>query len=209
MRTVPAIHLRSKFAEAFVDYGNGLGIGAGKIIRFSQLRVQAGCGIRKNLGSFILRDERLFFLPEKVIQALVPDAFEDLRILNGVAPGRDCRETGQEEHLIQRQGRGRFVEVKPGCVRKTVSPVAEVYDTLLSGAALFMLDNEERKDIRFVRNAIIDNDITVLYINPNMLKRLNLKGSSLRVAQTVGERLSNFYSDEYRIINIYVPRFNL
>ena len=81
--------------------------------------------------------------------------------------------------------------------------VAEVYDTLLSGAALFMLDNEERKDIRFVRNAIIDNHITVLYINPNMLKRLNLKGSSLRAAQTVGERLSNFYSDEYRIINIY------
>lgn len=81
--------------------------------------------------------------------------------------------------------------------------VGEVYDTLLSGASLFLLSNEERADIRFVKSAVIENHITALYINPNMLKRLDLRGSSLRVAQTVGERLSGFYSDEYRIINIY------
>lgn len=81
--------------------------------------------------------------------------------------------------------------------------VDEVYDTLLSGASLFLLSNEERADIRFVKSAVIENHITALYINPNMLKRLDLRGSSLRVAQTVGERLSGFYSDEYRIINIY------
>ena len=81
--------------------------------------------------------------------------------------------------------------------------VDEVYDTIFSGAELFMLDNEERKDIRFVKSAIIDNHVTALYINPNMLKRLDLHGSSLRVAQTVGERLSDFYSDEYKIINVY------
>lgn len=81
--------------------------------------------------------------------------------------------------------------------------VAEVYDTILSGAQLLILNDQERKDLTYVRQTIIDRNITALYINPNMLKRLDIHDSSLRFVQTVGERLSGFYTDEYRIINTY------
>ncbi len=81
--------------------------------------------------------------------------------------------------------------------------VAEVYDTILSGAHLLILNDQERKELSYVRKAIIDYRITALYINPNMLKRLDIHNSSLRFVQTVGERLSDFYSNEYRIINTY------
>lgn len=81
--------------------------------------------------------------------------------------------------------------------------VAEVYDTLIVGAQLIILNTEERKDLKYVRNAIRENGITVMYINPNMLKRLDMHGSSLRVVKTAGERLADFYTDEYQIINIY------
>ena len=80
---------------------------------------------------------------------------------------------------------------------------AEIYDTLTAGAQLIILDNEERKDLKYVRNAILENGITALYINPNMLKRLDMHDSTLRVVKTAGERLSDFYTDEYRIINVY------
>ncbi len=81
--------------------------------------------------------------------------------------------------------------------------VAEIYDTLTAGAQLIILNTEERKDLKYVRNAIRENGITVMYINPNMLKRLDMHDSTLRVVKTAGERLSDFYTDEYQIINIY------
>ena len=46
--------------------------------------------------------------------------------------------------------------------------VAEVYDTLIVGASLVILNTEERKDLNYVRNAIRENGITVMYINPTM-----------------------------------------
>ncbi len=81
--------------------------------------------------------------------------------------------------------------------------VAEVYDTLIVGAQLIILNIEERKDLKYVRNAIRENGVTVLYINPNMLKRLDLYDSTLRAVKTAGERLADFYTDEYQIVNIY------
>ncbi len=81
--------------------------------------------------------------------------------------------------------------------------VAEIYDTLIVGAQLIILNMEERKDLKYVRNAIRENGITVMYINPNMLKRLDMHDSTLRVVKTAGERLSDFYTDEYQIVNIY------
>ena len=81
--------------------------------------------------------------------------------------------------------------------------VAEIYDTLIVGAQLIILNTEERKDLKYVRSAIRENGITVMYINPNMLKRLDLHDSTLRVVKTAGERLANFYTDEYQIVNIY------
>ncbi len=81
--------------------------------------------------------------------------------------------------------------------------VAEVYDTLIAGAQLIILNTEERKDLKYVRNAIRENGITIMYINPNMLKRLDIHDSTLRVVKTAGERLANFYTDEYEIVNIY------
>ncbi len=81
--------------------------------------------------------------------------------------------------------------------------VAEIYDTLIVGAQLVILNTDERKDLKYVRNAIRENGITVMYINPNMLKRLDMHDSTLRVVKTAGERLADFYTDEYQIINIY------
>ncbi len=81
--------------------------------------------------------------------------------------------------------------------------VAEIYDTLIVGAQIIILNTEERKDLKYVRNAIRENGITVMYINPNMLKRLDIHDSTLRVVKTAGERLSDFYTDEYQIVNIY------
>ena len=81
--------------------------------------------------------------------------------------------------------------------------VAEVYDTLIVGASLIILNVEERKDLNYVRNAIRENGITVMYINPNMLKRLDIHDSTLRVVKTAGERLADFYTDEYQIVNIF------
>ncbi len=81
--------------------------------------------------------------------------------------------------------------------------VAEIYDTLIAGASLVILNSEERKDLNYVRNAIRENGITVMYINPNMLKRLDIHDSTLRVVKTAGERLADFYTDEYQIVNIF------
>ncbi len=73
--------------------------------------------------------------------------------------------------------------------------VDEVFDTLLSGAALLILDDKERNDISFIRNTIIDKQITVLYMDPDILNQLDLKDFSPRAAQTVDESLSGSCSE--------------
>ena len=81
--------------------------------------------------------------------------------------------------------------------------VTEIYDTLIVGAELIILNEEERKDLKYIRSAIRENGITVLYINPNMLKRLDVHESTLRAVKTTGERLADFYTDEYQVVNVY------
>lgn len=81
--------------------------------------------------------------------------------------------------------------------------VPENYIPLLAGATIVMLNDEERKDVRFLENAMEKYGITNAYINPGQLKVYKNKSKTLKTVKTVGERLCNQYSDAYKIINIY------
>ncbi|MDD5796042.1 MAG: non-ribosomal peptide synthetase [Oscillospiraceae bacterium] len=79
----------------------------------------------------------------------------------------------------------------------------ENYVPLTAGATIVMLNDEERKDVRFLENAIAQYGITNTYISPGMLKVYRNKSKTLKTVKTVGERLCNQYSQDYNIINIY------
>lgn len=81
--------------------------------------------------------------------------------------------------------------------------VPENYVPLLAGATIVMLNDEERKDVRFLETAIEQYGITNAYINPTQLKVYKNKSKTLKTVKTVGERLCNQYSDAYKMINIY------
>ncbi|MGN1201867.1 MAG: condensation domain-containing protein, partial [Eubacterium sp.] len=60
-----------------------------------------------------------------------------------------------------------------------------------------------RKDVHFIENAIAYYGITNTYISPGMLKVYRNRSKTLKTVKTVGERLCNQFSSEYKIINIY------
>lgn len=67
--------------------------------------------------------------------------------------------------------------------------VPENYVPLLAGATIVMLNDEERKDVRFLETAIEQYGITNAYINPTQLKVYKNKSKTLKTVKTVGERL--------------------
>ncbi len=79
----------------------------------------------------------------------------------------------------------------------------ENYLPLIAGAAVVMLNDDERRDIRFIEDAIERYNVTNAYINPGQLRLFNNKGKSLKIVTAVGERLCDTFSADYDIINIY------
>lgn len=77
------------------------------------------------------------------------------------------------------------------------------YTPLALGATVHILSDDERKNIRFLEDYILDNNITVAVIGPAQQKIFKNKSKSLKRIISLGERLSNEYSDDYLIINGY------
>lgn len=77
------------------------------------------------------------------------------------------------------------------------------YVPLAAGAGVHILTNDERKNIHFLEDYILEHGITIAVISPSQHKVFKNKSKSLKTVISTGERLSNEYSDDYRIINCY------
>lgn len=77
------------------------------------------------------------------------------------------------------------------------------YISLSAGASVHILTNDERKNIHFLEDYILRHGITIAVISPAQHKVFKNKSKSLKQVISTGERLSNEYSDDYRIINCY------
>ncbi len=71
------------------------------------------------------------------------------------------------------------------------------------GAELHILTDDQRKDILFIDRYIDEHRITSVFLNPQLLKQLPVRESSLKYIHTGGERVSGIYSPYTRIINVY------
>ena len=77
------------------------------------------------------------------------------------------------------------------------------YVALCVGASVHILSDDERKNIHFLEDYILDNNVTIAVISPAQQKVFKNKSKSLKKVISTGERLSNEYSSEYQIINCY------
>ncbi len=79
----------------------------------------------------------------------------------------------------------------------------DVLSQLWMGAELHILTEEQRKDILFIDRYIDEHQITSSFMNPQLLKQLPIRKSSMKRIATGGERVSGIYSPYAQIINVY------
>ncbi|MBP3793959.1 MAG: amino acid adenylation domain-containing protein [Ruminococcus sp.] len=104
-------------------------------------------------------------------------------------------------------------QLKVGCgeddVQMSVTPFSfaisscDILTSLWAGAQIHILTDEQRKDIAFIDEYIDAHGITSSVISPQLLKRLPVRKSTLRIINSGGERISGVYSPYAAIKNAY------
>ena len=104
-------------------------------------------------------------------------------------------------------------QLKIGCgaddVQMSVTPFSfaisscDILTSLWAGAQIHILTDEQRKDISFIDEYIDSHGITSSVISPQLLKRLPVRKSTLRLINSGGERISGAYSPYTAIKNAY------
>lgn len=79
----------------------------------------------------------------------------------------------------------------------------DILTSLWAGAEIHILTEEQRKDILFIDQYIDSHHITAAVISPQLLKRLPVRESSLKLINSGGERISGIYSPYAHIKNAY------
>lgn len=104
-------------------------------------------------------------------------------------------------------------QLEVGCgaddVQMSVTPFSfaisscDIMTSLWAGAQIHILTDEQRKDIAFIDEYIDAHGITSSVISPQLLKRLPVRKSTLRLINSGGERISGVYSPYAAIKNAY------
>ena len=79
----------------------------------------------------------------------------------------------------------------------------DIIASLWAGAQIHILTDDQRKDMAFIERYIDEHGITSSVISPQMLKRLSVRKSTLRLVNSGGERISNIYTPYTTIRNAY------
>ena len=95
-----------------------------------------------------------------------------------------------------------FIYASSGSMSFTVS-IAEYYRNFCIGGHIHILSEETRKDILKVQDYYAQNEISMGFLSPRMLKVYKNKDKALRMIGTGSERVVNTYSKEFTITNGY------
>ena len=104
-------------------------------------------------------------------------------------------------------------QLEVGCgrndIQMSVTPFSfaistcDIIASLWAGAEIHILTDDQRKDIAFIDEYIDRHGITSSVISPQLLKRLPVRKSTLRLVNSGGERISGIYSPYTTIKNAY------
>ena len=84
-----------------------------------------------------------------------------------------------------------------------VISLCDIIASLWAGAQIHILTDDQRKDMAFIERYIDEHGITSSVISPQMLKRMHVRESTLRLVNSGGERISGIYSPYMTIRNAY------
>lgn len=71
------------------------------------------------------------------------------------------------------------------------------------GAAVHILSNEQRKDVRKIADYLAEHRVTGIFLSPQLLKSFKNHAGSLRYVLTGSERVSQVAPEGYRLYNLY------
>ncbi|WP_432403717.1 amino acid adenylation domain-containing protein [Wukongibacter sp. M2B1] len=87
--------------------------------------------------------------------------------------------------------------------------VWEIFPYLTIGAAIYMIPNEIRLDINRINEFFENNKITISFLPTQMYERFKeVENSTLRVLLAGGDKLKDYKSCNYKLINNYGPTEN-
>ncbi len=77
--------------------------------------------------------------------------------------------------------------------------IFESFSMLGMGATIFITPEEVRKSNAALADFVRDNEISVIWMSPQLLKLFNNTSKSLKKILSGGERVSNIYTDDYKL----------
>ncbi|QDX94147.1 amino acid adenylation domain-containing protein [Brevibacillus laterosporus] len=87
--------------------------------------------------------------------------------------------------------------------------VWEIFPTLMSGATLYILEEEARKDLHLLHTYMEENQITVAFLpTPICEQFMYVDNHSLRLVVTGGDKLKSYKKTNYTVANNYGPTEN-
>jgi len=87
--------------------------------------------------------------------------------------------------------------------------VWETFPALVGGAALYLIPEQIKLDVRALDDYLEKNDISTVFLpTPICEQFMTLNNRSLRVVQTAGDKLKIFIKRDYRLYNNYGPTEN-
>lgn len=87
--------------------------------------------------------------------------------------------------------------------------VWEIFPYILSGATIHIIEESIKLDTVKLNEYYNDNEITISFLPTPICKQfIDLNNKSLRILLTGGDKLNNFISKSYRIVNNYGPTEN-
>lgn len=87
-----------------------------------------------------------------------------------------------------------------------VASVSDIFTPLLTGAAIYIIEEEKRKDISLILQYFMDNKISVSFLPPHMAEKLNeaeQEAASLRLLLVGSDNMRNITPQRYEIRHVY------
>lgn len=81
--------------------------------------------------------------------------------------------------------------------------IVKLLHALYLGAEIHIVPDSVKKDAVMLREYLIKNRITAMYMSPSLIKLIDTDGTFLKVVQVGSERITNLYSDKFQFIADY------
>ncbi len=169
--------------------------------------------IKKDSGADFIIDAAFL---EGIQSEKLPEALPEISMQDAAVAIYTSGSTGNpkgiiHDHFSLSSAAVRQLEVGCGTddVQMSVTPFSfaisscDMISSLWAGAQIHILTDEQRKDISFIDEYIDRCGITSSVISPQLLKRLPVRKSTLRLINSGGERISGVYSPYTAIKNAY------